>query len=63
MKKYESEYMVEKIIDYHNSMTNDQFIEKQYYCREIWLKYLSKEGFIKHFHDSIVKSISKGTLA
>ncbi len=57
IEENESDYMVEKIMDFHLSMTNDQFIEKQQYCREIWVKYLSKKGFIKHFHDSIIKSI------
>lgn len=45
--------MPELILDFHKSMTNDQFIEKQKYCREIWESFLSKEGFIKNFHDRI----------
>ena len=40
----------DKIIDHHNSLTEKQFIERQHFCREIWLKYLSKEGFYNHFH-------------
>lgn len=55
------DYLVEKIQDYHQSMTNHQFIEKQQYCREIWENYLSKEGFIKHLHDSIKQSIKSST--
>jgi len=39
----------EIVIDYHHSMTNNQFVEKQVYCRELWIKYLSKEGFYNHF--------------
>ena len=39
----------EIVIDYHHSMTNNQFVEKQVYCRELWVKYLSKEGFYNHF--------------
>ena len=54
----EKNYMIEKIYDYHHSMTNNQFIEKQYYCREIWSKYLSKKGFIKNIHDKIKNSAS-----
>jgi len=49
--------LVEKIQDYHQSMTKYQFIERQEYCREIWEKYLSKEGFLKHFYYSIKQSI------
>jgi len=56
----ETDYMVEKILDFHQSLTNNQFIEKQKYCREIWKTYLSKEGFIKHFNDSIKQSILSG---
>ena len=56
----ELDNIVEKIHDYHSAMTNNQFIEKQQYCREIWETYLSKEGFIKHYHDMIKPSISIG---
>ena len=35
----------EIIIDYHDSISEKRFREKQVYCREIWIKYLSKEGF------------------
>ena len=39
----------EIVIDFHHSMTNNQFIEKQVYCRELWVNYLSKEGFYNYF--------------
>ena len=39
------------IIDFHQSMTNNQFIEKQVYCRELWIKYFSKEGFYNQFYN------------
>ena len=58
----EADYMLEKIEDYHQSMSKHQFIEKQQYCREIWVNYLSKEGFIKHFYNSIKQSTSSGML-
>ena len=54
----ELDFMVEKIFDFHRSMTNSQFIDKQQYCRELWVKYLSRRGFIKHFHDNIKQSLS-----
>ena len=47
----------EIIIDFHSSITSNQFIERQLYAREIWLNFLSKEGFIEHLHSSIRKSI------
>ena len=43
-------YISEFIVDFHNSHTDSQMIDKQIYCREIWLKYLSKEGFYNHFY-------------
>ena len=54
----EVELLGEKIHDYHFSMTEKEFTEKQKYCREIWETYLSKEGFIQQFHDEIYQSIS-----
>ena len=35
----------EKIIDFHSSITNKEFKERQSYAREVWEKYLSKKGF------------------
>ena len=40
----------EVIIDFHLKLTNSQFIERQVYCREIWEKYLSKQGFINNLN-------------
>jgi len=57
------QYMPELILDFHNSMTNDQFIEKQKYCREIWVKYLSKEGFCHQLHDGIHSRVDTGAMA
>ena len=56
-------YLSEKIIDFHQSMTDKQFIEKQHWCREIWVKYLSKEGFCHQFHDDITSRVVTGAMA
>ena len=45
----------EIILDYHNSISEKRFMEKQVYCREIWDKYLSKEGFSKQLYKYIKK--------
>lgn len=37
--------IAEALLDFHQSLTPDEFKERQHYCREIWLRYLSKEGF------------------
>jgi len=43
-------YIPKLILDFHHSHTNKQFIEKQIYCREIWLKNLSNKGFYKNLY-------------
>ena len=43
------------ILDHYSSFTNDQFKERQIYCREIWKKYLSKEGFAIGLNQHIKK--------
>ncbi|NEP12115.1 MAG: exostosin family protein [Symploca sp. SIO2C1] len=39
-----------KLIDFHNSLSEKDFINLQYKCREIWLKWLSPEGFFSNFY-------------
>ena len=53
MKKDDIEYIPELISDFHNSHSESKFIEKQMYCREIWLKYLSKKGFYNQFYNNL----------
>ena len=43
----------EIVFDHYNSQSDNQFIEKQYYCREIWEKYLSKKGFYNQLYRKI----------
>jgi len=43
-------HISEIILESHQSMTQSQFSEKQVYCRELWLKYFSNEGFYNQFH-------------
>lgn len=49
----------EKILDYHYSLTESDFKEKQVYCRELWVKYCSKEGFYKKFYQFLNSNIIK----
>ena len=37
------------ILDFHHSITASEFIDRQYYCREIWSKYCDNEGFYSEF--------------
>ncbi len=50
IKENEVEHIPEMVLDHYNSHSENQFIEKQYYCREIWKKYLSKKGFLNQFY-------------
>jgi Exostosin family. len=35
----------EIVLDFHSSISKEEFKDKQLYAREVWEKYLSKEGF------------------
>ena len=56
VEQSELHYIIEKILDFHHSMTKDQFIDRQLYCRELWLKYFSKEGFYFYFNNYLQKN-------
>ena len=58
----ELKFIDKKILDYHKSISNKEFIEKQIYCRELWNKYFSKHGFIKYFFRYLIKVKSKEIL-
>jgi hypothetical protein len=43
----------EIILDYHNKISNDEFMAKQKECRRIWCEYLSPHGFYSKIFDSL----------
>ncbi len=45
------------ILDYHFSLSESDFKEKQVYCRELWVKYCSKEGFYQKFFNYLKNNI------
>lgn len=57
IEESEETRIAEALLDFHKSLTPDEFKERQHYCREIWLKYLSKEGYerelTKYFNQMI----------
>ena len=53
VEEREIKYIPELILNFHNSHTNEQFIEKQFYCREIWVKNLSTVSFYKNLYKEI----------
>lgn len=38
------------LLDFHNSLTPEQFIERQKYLRHMWTEWLSPTGFFKNIH-------------
>ena len=40
----------EKVAEFHNRLSPDEFISRQQACRELWVKWLSPEGFFANFH-------------
>ena len=45
------------ILDFHHSITASEFIDRQHYCREIWLKYCDNEGFYSEFHSYLYNNL------
>lgn len=43
----------ERVIDFHQSISDDEFQELQYACRQLWLERLSPEGFYGHFQEYV----------
>ncbi|BAZ40632.1 hypothetical protein NIES4101_65930 [Calothrix sp. NIES-4101] len=40
--------IAEKIVDFHNSLSAQEFVELQYQCRRLWEEWLSPEGFFRN---------------
>ncbi len=47
-------HIAEKVIDFHQNISPQEFIDLQYECRKLWEKMLSNEGYFsnfwQHFH-------------
>ena len=50
-------YIGDTILDFHHSIAASEFIDRQYYCREIWLKYCDNEGFYSEFHSYLYNNL------
>ncbi|HAG80157.1 MAG TPA: exostosin [Cyanobacteria bacterium UBA12227] len=42
--------ITEKLIDFHQSLSPQDFIDLQYKCRKLWKEWLSPEGFFSNFY-------------
>ena len=51
VKQSELPFIGEKIIDFHSSLSNDEFIELQIACRKLWEEQLTLKGFMNHFQE------------
>ncbi len=45
VSKKDLPYIAEKVVEFHNNLSPQEFIDLQYECRKIWKEYLSYEGF------------------
>lgn len=53
IEQHEIPHIAEKVIDFHESITESEFIERQKACRELWVNRLSRNGFFSHFHEHL----------
>ena len=42
--------IAEKVLDFHSKLSDREFVELQYECRNLWEKWLSPEGFFKNIY-------------
>ncbi len=45
--------IVNKVLEFHNRLSPDEFIEMQHACRKLWKEWLSPEGFFSHLYLSL----------
>jgi hypothetical protein len=50
IEEHEIEQISSKVLDFHNSLSSQDFVDLQYKCRELWVKWLSPEGFFSNFY-------------
>lgn len=55
VEQNELPFLSEKILDFHNSLSDKQFKELQVACRYLWEKYLTRIGFFSYLPDALSK--------
>ena len=48
--KSELHLIAEKVVDFHNRLSAQEFINLQHECRRFWKEWLSPEGFFRNLH-------------
>lgn len=47
--------IAEKVADFHNQLSAQEFRDLQYECRKLWEDWISPEGFFRHFYQHLNK--------
>lgn len=50
IEQHEIPYIAEKVADFHNNLSPDDFVDRQKACRHVWENWVSQEGFYRNFH-------------
>jgi hypothetical protein len=40
----------EKVVEFHEQLSEQEFVDLQHHCRRLWERYISPEGFFSNFH-------------
>ncbi len=51
-------YAAEILLEFHNNLSNDEFINLQEKCRNLWLEHMTKDGFYRDFISKINTIVS-----
>ena len=50
VEEKELPYIADKVAEFHDKLSPQEFIDLQYECRKLWKEWLSCEGFFSKFH-------------
>lgn len=50
----EINHIAEKVSDFHTSLSDNDFVELQVKCRNLWEKWLRREAFFSHFYTHLL---------
>lgn len=58
VKENELSQIDQKVADFHNCLSPDEFADVQLKCRELWEQWISPEGFFSNLHQCLESQIS-----
>jgi len=56
IEEYDLPRISQKIMEFHNQLSAQDFVDMQYECRKIWEEWLSPEGFFTNFHRHFINT-------